>query len=79
MEGDNLRGPADRVKQGGLVKDAKAYPIDLESEKIQFLEEMVTKYRLADAGKAVRCLINYARENPDKQREIFEEVRCVDC
>lgn len=61
------------------MKDAKAYPIDLEGEKMQFLEEMAAKYGLADAGKAVRCLINYARENPDRHADIFEEVRCIDC
>jgi hypothetical protein len=61
------------------MKDGKPYPIDLEEEKIQFLQEMATKYRLPDAGKAVRCLINYARENPDKHAEIFDEIRCLDC
>jgi hypothetical protein len=61
------------------MKDATAYPIDLETEKVQFLEAMAAKYGLADAGKAVRCLINYARENPDKHAEIFEEIRCLDC
>lgn len=61
------------------MKDAKAYPFELETEKIQFLEEMVAKYSLPDAGKALRCLINYAREHPDKHTEIFEEVRCAEC
>jgi hypothetical protein len=61
------------------VKDAKAFPIELESEKAQFLEEIVAKYSLPDAGKAVRCLINYARDNPDKHADIFEEVRCSAC
>lgn len=61
------------------MKDAKVYPIELESEKMRFLEEMVIKYGLPDAAKAIRCLINYARENPDKHRDIFEEVRCLDC
>ncbi len=61
------------------MKDAKPYQIDLETDKMQFLLEVAAKYRLADAGKAVRCLINYARENPDKHRDIFEEIRCVDC
>jgi hypothetical protein len=51
----------------------------METIKVQFLEEMATRYGLADASKAVRCLINYARENPDRQAEIFEEVRCLDC
>jgi hypothetical protein len=46
---------------------------------MQFLEEMATKYGLVDVGKVVRCLVNYARENPDKQADMFEEVRCLDC
>jgi hypothetical protein len=61
------------------MKDAKPYEIEMETIKMQFLEEMATRYGLADASKAVRCLINYARENPDRQAEIFEEVRCLDC
>jgi hypothetical protein len=61
------------------MKDATAYSIELEREKMQFLEEIVAKYALADTGKAVRCLINYARENPDKHTDIFEEVRCSNC
>jgi hypothetical protein len=61
------------------MKDAKPYQIELETEKIQFLQAMATQYGLADVGKAVRCLINYARENPDKHTEIFDEVRCIDC
>jgi hypothetical protein len=61
------------------MKDAKAYPLELETGKLQFLEEMAAKYGLTDAGKVVRCLINYARENPDKHGDIFEEVRCLDC
>ncbi len=61
------------------MKDAKPYQIELETEKLQFLQAMATQYGLADVGKAVRCLINYARENPDKHTEIFDEVRCIDC
>jgi hypothetical protein len=36
-------------------------------------------HSLEDTGKVVRCLINFARENPDKQAEIFSEMRCLDC
>jgi hypothetical protein len=61
------------------MKDAHAYSIDLESEKVRFLEQMVSAHGLADVGKAVRCLINYARENPDKHEEIFGEIRCMEC
>ncbi|MGB2712839.1 MAG: hypothetical protein WBC51_01575 [Vicinamibacterales bacterium] len=61
------------------MKDARTCPIELESEKIAFLEQMVASHGLSDIGKAVRCLINYARENPDQHESIFGEVRCLDC
>ena len=61
------------------MKDAASYPLELETEKIQFLENMAAKYGLPDGAKALRCLVNYARENPDKHAEMFEEVRCLDC
>jgi hypothetical protein len=46
---------------------------------VAFLQQMADAYGLPDIGKAVRCLVNYARENPDKQEAIFNEVRCMDC
>lgn len=61
------------------MKDPRTCPIELESEKIAFLEQMAAAHGLSDIGKAVRCLINYARENPDKHEAIFGEVRCLDC
>jgi hypothetical protein len=61
------------------MKDPQPQTIELESGKIRFLEEMAAKYGLPDIGKAVRCLVNYARENPERHDEIFDEVRCVDC
>ena len=61
------------------MKDARAYSIELESEKVAFLEQMVTAHGLSDIGKAIRCLVNFARENPDRQEEIFAEIRCLDC
>jgi hypothetical protein len=62
-----------------MAKDTSAVPIDLEAAKVEFLKEMADKHGLPDIGKAVRCLINYARENPDRHAEIFDEVRCIDC
>jgi hypothetical protein len=47
--------------------------------RVEFLQAMAKSYQLPDIGKAVRCLIDYARENPDKQAEIFGEVHCQDC
>ncbi len=61
------------------MKDQAAYSISLESAKVRFLESLVVKYDLADTGKAIRCLIDYAREHPGRLDEIFTAVRCVDC
>jgi hypothetical protein len=61
------------------MKDATPHTVELESEKVQFLGDMAKKYGLPDLAKAIRCLINYARENPDRHDEIFAEVRCLDC
>ena len=61
------------------MKDVVSQTVELETEKVDFLKEMVETYGLPDSAKAIRCLINYARENPDKREAIFAEVRCLDC
>ena len=66
-------------REGPVAKDRTSYPIDLEAEKVEFLKDMAKKHGLPDVAKAVRCLINFARENPDKHGAIFDEVRCLDC
>ena len=68
-----------RFREESPMKDKTDQTIPLEAAKVEFLEQMVEAHGLSDIGKAVRCLIDYARENPDRQAVIFEEVRCVDC
>jgi len=61
------------------MKDYAARPIQLDSAMVEYLEGVAKQYSLSDMSKAVRCLINYARENPDKGNEIFDEIRCLGC
>ena len=61
------------------MKDAKPVTVNLESTKMKFLDDMVSKFGLGDSGKAIRCLIDYARENEAQQATIFSEIRCQDC
>ena len=61
------------------MKDKTEQRIPLEAEKVEFLKTMAKTYQLPDIGKAVRCLIDYARENPAQQPTIFGEVHCQDC
>jgi hypothetical protein len=62
-----------------MPKDGTPFSVELETEKLEFLQQMAQQFGLPDAGKAIRCLINYARENPTRHAEIFDEVRCLDC
>ena len=61
------------------MKNTVNQAVELEIKKIDFLKEMVETYSLPDTAKAIRCLIDYARDNPDKRQAIFTEVRCLDC
>ena len=53
--------------------------VELSDAQAGYLAEMVRKYDLPDAGKAIRCLINYARETTEKEESIFSDIRCFDC
>jgi hypothetical protein len=61
------------------MKNMSSQSVDLEVDKVQFLEQIAKTHDLPDIGKAIRCLVNYARENPDKHEEMFAEIRCLDC
>ena len=61
------------------MKDFQTREIQLNSAMIEFLDAAAKQYGLSDIGKTVRCLVNYARENPDRAKDIFDEVRCLDC
>ena len=52
------------------------FEINQDSQK--FLESMVEKYGLADASKALRCLLDYAESEGDTD-EIFKKIRCNRC
>lgn len=55
------------------------YEITLKERQHAYLKEMARKYNLADESKALRCLIDYAIEQKDAEKSIFQEIRCVDC
>jgi hypothetical protein len=61
------------------MKDGTPLTVTLGSDKIAFLEEMAKKYHLPDVGKAVRILVDFARDNPAQHDLIFTEQRCIDC
>ena len=48
------------------MKDLASQPVELAGDQQRFLQEMADKHGLPDLGKAIRCLVNYARDNPDR-------------
>ena len=61
------------------MKESTPVTIALESAKSKFLEDMAKQYDLPDTGKAIRCLIDHARENEALHKAIFGQFRCLDC
>ena len=61
-----------------MAGDKTPQTFDLTEDHVEFLNDMVKKYDLPDAGKAMRALIDYAIEDGDTD-EIFGEVRCLRC
>jgi hypothetical protein len=59
-----------------MANDKQPYTVELDPVKVEFLEEMAKKYGLPDMGKAMRCLVDHARENPALQESMFTEIRC---
>ena len=51
---------------------------EINRDSQEFLESMVEKYGLADASKAMRCLLDYAASDGDTD-EIFKKIRCNRC
>ncbi len=52
--------------------------MELQADAVRMLNAAAEKYNLADAGKALRCLIDYAAQDGDWDK-IFGEVRCLRC
>jgi hypothetical protein len=55
------------------------YTVQLKPRQYQYLQEMARKYGLPDVSKALRCLIDFAIESPQQEKDIFQTVRCKDC
>jgi hypothetical protein len=57
----------------------ETFAFALQPAKMAFLEAAAKSHALPDAGKALRCLIDFAREHPELHAQIFGDVHCVDC
>jgi hypothetical protein len=61
------------------MSDLRTYTVELKERQFEYLTRMMEKYELPDESKVLRVLINHAIVETEREREVFEEVRCVDC
>ncbi len=61
------------------MADKQTVSIELYPYQVAYLEEMASKHGIPDLNKAVRVLINFARDEQDHESIIFSEKRCIDC
>jgi len=58
---------------------SQEYTVTLKKRQYEYLTTMANKHDLADADKALRCLINFAVEETQQEDSIFNQIRCQDC
>ena len=61
-------------------KDKIELTIDLETDHLDWLSEIIQYYHLPNESKAIRILLDYAIQDADKD-EIFspDNIRCRHC
>ncbi len=62
-----------------MAQDTQTIEVELKAGQVEYLQAMAQQYAIPDAGKAIRCLIDYARSTPEQERAIFEVIRCLGC
>lgn len=61
-----------------MAGDKITVEFEVQPDALAMLDEIVAKYGLPDRSKAIRCLLDYAAEEGDRDL-IFGTVRCMRC
>ena len=62
-----------------MTSPRHTYEFQLESEHYELLGSAVDKYKIHDAGKALRIVLDYMVSNPEIHEEVFTKIRCLHC
>ena len=57
----------------------ETYELELKPHQKSYLDDVAKRYEMPDASKAIRCLIQYARQRPELEKDLYETIRCSDC
>mmetsp|Transcript_37352 Transcript_37352/g.74865 ORF Transcript_37352/g.74865 Transcript_37352/m.74865 type:complete len:154 (+) Transcript_37352:29-490(+) len=66
------------LKPKGKKVPLKSVELTVESKHIDFLKEMIAKYKIKDLEKAMRIVVQFAMSDGDKDL-IYKTTRCNTC
>ena len=55
------------------------YTFQIKQHQLDYLEAMCAKHGHPDISKTLRCLVNFAKDEPAQEDGIFKEMRCLEC
>lgn len=61
-----------------MQKHKVVQSVEIESDQLEWLKDMVASYELADVSKALRVVLDHAMMDGDED-EIFGAIRCRRC
>ena len=61
------------------MNEKKEISFEIYSDSEKMLEQIVDKYDLPDASKALWCLMDYVEEKEDDWDDMFATTRCNRC
>ena len=61
-----------------MAGDKVTVEVELNPDMLTLLDDAVKDYRLADRGKALRCLLDWLAVDGDRDR-VFKKIRCRRC
>ena len=61
------------------MSEKKEISFEIYPDSEKMLEQIVDKYDLPDASKALRCLMDYVEEKEEDWDDMFATIRCNRC
>ena len=62
-----------------VMSNKQSIEVELTEKQIEYIDGIVERFMLPDRSKAIRCLVNFPRDEKSEEERVFGEIRCLDC
>ena len=62
-----------------IMSNKQTIEVELTDMQIEYIDDVVARFMLPDRSKAIRCLVNFTRDEKSEEERVFGEIRCLDC